>query len=201
MLPLFIRMFPGSRALVGGSAVSADTPMVGLKKAKKQPDGAKTIVYEIDESEDTTTALSTFIGRELNIDAAVKRENSLIKAMQEPAKWQEERQGYYDEMKKSLGKFYAEQVTKNYNAGYSLELSKSRAQDATNKLTTILLEDIELLHPGSSTVLSNAAFKMDTVNKNFNLFNGSAEVDNEKIYKQERARRKAEKRARKQLKA
>jgi len=204
MLPYFISMLSG-RLSTTASVTNPGQPSLAIRMGGPIRDltTGETLGYQYSRNPDAEPAVSDFIGRQLNIDVLVNREKSLIRAMTAPESWIRERQAKYDELKTSIGNFYAEQLAKYYQAGYSLEQSEKMAEESANRILPIHLQDIEVLHPGSSTLFANAAFQMDKRNTNFGLYSGAAESgpNHKAIYKEERARRKAKKRKSKQITA
>jgi hypothetical protein len=174
------------RGVYGGEIVDKARPSLAIKQ-----DG------EIWAAADNLGGVEEYISRQLKMDVIMNSQPNLVEAMKTPDVWLKRRNDEMALIKKRVAKTYADQVGKYYTAGYLIEEAQRLAEDAANVLLQIELKDIEVTHPGSSTIYASAANDMINRNNEFLIKNGGAESD-KAIYKRYKKAKKQKKASKKQ---
>lgn len=161
-----------------------------------------TRVYTWDPDSEPGKLAMDYVDRELKLGLIQEREKKIINAAIDPKDWVKNREPYMNKIKERVAGQLATQYTKYTEAGFPVDEALARASTSANTLLVQELTDLELIYPGSATILNSAAHVAADRNDIFNLAHGAAEkqVDKKAIYKEMRALKKA-KRAKKLSKA
>jgi hypothetical protein len=174
------------RGVHGGEIVDKAAPSLAISKKG-----------EIWEAAADLGGVEEYISRQLKMDVIMNSQASLVEAMKTPEKWLERRNDDMALIKRRVAKTYADQVGKYYTAGYPIEEAQRLAEDAANVMLQIELRDLDVTHPGSSTIYASAANDMINRNNEFLIRNGGAESD-KAVYKRYKKAKKQKKASKKQ---